>query len=67
MSALINRHNMVDRTPENVWCLGGTLLPSDIPSPQHSAYLVAPLGEVLQLFSHQDKLVRLCTSFTPSE
>lgn len=67
MSALINRHNMVDRTPENVvWCLGGTLLPSDTISTTWCLSCHPPWG-FLQLFSRQDKLVRLCTFFNPSE
>lgn len=65
MSALINRHNMVDRTPENVVrCLGGTSLPSDTISMTPRLSRRPPRG-CLQLFSRQDKLAWLCTCFTP--
>lgn len=57
---------MVDRTPENVvWCLCGTLLPPDTISTTWCLSCPTPPWGYLQLFSRQDKLVQLCTSFTP--
>lgn len=54
MSALINRHNMVDRTPENVVrCLCGTLLPPDTISTTRclSCRHPPPLGVFTAVFS----------------
>lgn len=52
VSALINRHNMVDRTPENVVrCLGGTSLPSDTISTTPALISPPPSGVFTAVFS----------------
>lgn len=67
LSALINRHTS-DKTPENVvWCLGGTLLPSDTISTTWHLSCVSLVGGCLQLFSRQDKLVERRAFFPLSE
>lgn len=52
MSALINSHSMVDRTPQNVaWRLGGTLLLSDAISSTQRLSPYPPLRVLTAVFT----------------